>query len=389
MTLSYLVSTAGHSRAYNEKYPHGIRSIIQLIEEGAAEFGDEPVVGFPVLSGSRWTCRNYCEYCQAVSLDHSWSGSFQAAFTSLQWAHTSATNDRRTASSARIHLSHRLAMSKQCGLFDRLDCLDAIGIRGTAYRVSCKNAAKLMDRPQCSAAAIGSLLRSTHCVNLLYHPKYMEPAVAIEEPGCGVIELPIDSIEEESTRSLPRLSHDGRISHVFHSSGTSGTPKPIAHTHIGSTYILPRRALPQYIGRGASGEPVAEPASFTTTPLFHGGVSDLLRAWMARSVLYLYPTSDAPITTQHLCDAIATCNASHTSTLEERHWRYTVDSFLSVPYILTTLCEDDNGIELLKSMSLVSTGGAPLAKEIGDKMVKDAIRLVSRLGSSECGCEYN
>jgi hypothetical protein len=66
MVLSYLVSTAGHAQYQNETYPHGIRTIVQLITEGAEEFGDEKVVGFTSpgtgTSGldAHWECDRYC-----------------------------------------------------------------------------------------------------------------------------------------------------------------------------------------------------------------------------------------------------------------------------------------------------------------------------------------
>jgi hypothetical protein len=56
MVLSYLVSTAGHAQHQNETYPHDIRTIVQLITEGAEEFGDEKVVG----SDGPWKCDRYC-----------------------------------------------------------------------------------------------------------------------------------------------------------------------------------------------------------------------------------------------------------------------------------------------------------------------------------------
>jgi hypothetical protein len=37
MALPYLVSTASHAQSPNDRHPHDIRSIIQLIEQGADE----------------------------------------------------------------------------------------------------------------------------------------------------------------------------------------------------------------------------------------------------------------------------------------------------------------------------------------------------------------
>jgi hypothetical protein len=66
MVLSYLVSTAGHAQHQNETYPHDIKTIVQLITDGAQEFGDEKVVGFTSPEtgtagvDAPWRCDRYC-----------------------------------------------------------------------------------------------------------------------------------------------------------------------------------------------------------------------------------------------------------------------------------------------------------------------------------------
>lgn len=118
---------------------------------------------------------------------------------------------------------------------------------------------------------------------------------------------------------------------------------------------------------------------------------------MARSMIYFYPTSDASITTQNVVASVKSCQRPPDpldgigAEVEERTNRFRVTAFLSVPYILSVLAEDlqGPGIEMLREMRFVSTGGAPLDTAIGDGMVKEGVRLVSRLGSSECGCKWN
>ena len=74
MPLSYLVSTAGHAQYQNERHPHHIRSLTQLIREGAEDLGDRAVVGFARPRGDAggkdtkdedgrtiWQCDRYCE----------------------------------------------------------------------------------------------------------------------------------------------------------------------------------------------------------------------------------------------------------------------------------------------------------------------------------------
>jgi hypothetical protein len=77
MVLSYLVSTAGHAQHQNETYPHDIRTIVQLITEGAEEFGDEKVVGFTspdtgITGGdAAWRCDRYCTFLFEIELIYS------------------------------------------------------------------------------------------------------------------------------------------------------------------------------------------------------------------------------------------------------------------------------------------------------------------------------
>jgi hypothetical protein len=80
MSLSYLVSTAGHAQAQNDENPHDIVTLNQLVRQGARELQDRPVVGFAVpkstsTSGSSsssgkdsWGCVEYCKSF-LISLD--------------------------------------------------------------------------------------------------------------------------------------------------------------------------------------------------------------------------------------------------------------------------------------------------------------------------------
>lgn len=254
-------------------------------------------------------------------------------------------------------------------------------------------------------------MKSSSSTHLVYHPMYADLAHSAKEldPETIIVGLSPRSAHETDKSDSSALNGVGKVnpemvSHVFHTSGTSGNPKPIPHTHIGTVSVLPRRALPSYSSSPSTPSssettiPRFESAAFTTTPLFHGGVSDLLRAWMARSMIYFYPTSNTPITSENVVRAVEACNTPPPSLpglsldehqLAERTERFRVGSFLSVPYILTVLSEDLDGpgMAMLRSMDLVSTGGAPLDTARGDLMVERGVRLVSRLGSSECGCK--
>lgn len=46
---------------------------------------------------------------------------------------------------------------------------------------------------------------------------------------------------------------------------------------------------------------------------------------------------------------------------------------------------DENGLERLKRVDIVGVGGAALPVEVGDRLVRNNVNLISRFGSAECG----
>lgn len=247
----------------------------------------------------------------------------------------------------------------------------------------------MFPRPQCAPSAIAHLATATESKAILYHCHYTTLSKSAGDLLDGIPLLrmpPLPSINDEFseiplTDWPPNPTDPSQaVSHVFHTSGTSGTPKPIPHTHAASVSSLPRRRL---------GEPDTLTASFTTTPLFHGGVSDLLRAWMARSMLYLYPSSTTAVTAANIMGAFRACEEYPS----DSSYTPPISAFLSVPYILTLLSptadptDKEGATAMLAKMEIVSTGGAPLDTAVGDGLVEKGVHLTSRLGSSECGCK--
>ncbi len=159
------------------------------------------------------------------------------------------------------------------------------------------------------------------------------------------------------------------IAYIFHTSGTStGLPKPIPQTHHAGIGVLPC----------LDGK---EAATFTTTPLYHGGIADCFRAWTSNAMIWLFPGADAPITSKNVlkCLSIAEKLSQHNSGIPM------VKYFSSVPYILKMLSEDHDGLLSLQKMNLVGVGGAALPPAVGDQLVSECVNLVSRFGSAECG----
>ena len=188
-----------------------------------------------------------------------------------------------------------------------------------------------------------------------------------------LIALPKTEGEEEVTvHGFPlviRPVSESDVAYLHHTSGTStGLPKPIPQTHHGAVGVLP------------TFDSGYETATFTTTPLYHGGVADCFRAWTSGAMIWLFPGADAPITSSNVLKSLECARRS-----AETHQTSTVKYFSSVPYVLQMLSMEHDGLQTLKQMSLVGVGGAALSQDIGDDLVQKEVNLISRFGSAECG----
>jgi nucleoside-diphosphate-sugar epimerase len=167
----------------------------------------------------------------------------------------------------------------------------------------------------------------------------------------------------------------GSVAFYFHSSGTTGLPKLISQTHNGAVGILPKLADVCSSKTRSS--------TFTTTPLYHGGIADLLRCWSAASPVWLFPEGKLPIvgpTVSSIIDRIDEISKDTQMFPASR-----LDYLSCVPYVLDALSKMPELKPRLCSLSAVGVGGASMSQELGDQLVADGVRLVSRFGSSECG----
>jgi acyl-coenzyme A synthetase/AMP-(fatty) acid ligase len=244
--------------------------------------------------------------------------------------------------------------------------------------------AVLLIAPQCQPAAILHLCNSCSVSILLHDSAHAERAHETEklanEKGVQGFKsqlLPVektedifDVIKEPSNLDFetPELE-DTTTAYLHHTSGTSsGLPKPIPQSHRGAIGVLPH--LPK----------IPSIASFTTTPLYHGGIADLFRCWTSNSMIWLFPGKDVPITARNICQCL---NAAKVYSSDEIIPK--VRYFSSVPYVLQMMEADNEGLAWLQNMDIVGVGGAALPSEVGDRMVKAGINLISRFGSAECG----
>lgn len=240
----------------------------------------------------------------------------------------------------------------------------------------------LLIAPQCSASAIAHLCLSCQVSSLLVDAKHeslaksaCEAFASFESSSLTHMHLPktklgtISSPSQSSERSGSH-SNSNDIAYFHHTSGTSsGLPKPIPQTNHGAVGVLP----------ALDGQ---NEATFTTTPLYHGGPADIFRAWSSGALIWLFPSNLIPITATN----VVRCLEQAKDTASKHDTRIPpIKYFTSVPYILQMMASDEAGLKCLQSMDLVGVGGAALPSEIGHQLVEQSVPLVSRFGSAECG----
>ncbi|KAJ3555377.1 hypothetical protein NM688_g2610 [Phlebia brevispora] len=337
---SYLTCTAAQADEFNTSNSHGLTSLNQLLEQRAYSHPDNVVAGFPEnVQETRW---------EVVMFTYK---SLLVASNVVAHSYLEKTT-----------LCARLEQQKEDRIIGLLSpsCADLLVTLFAALRLGY---GVLLLAPQNTPQAIRHLCEVTSCTHLICHPSLkLQGHKALQDSNICIIDLAPRLTWQNISANLPLLplalsarEEKDLTALVMHTSGSTGMPKPVYQPHRIWTEAIP--CIP--------GKP-----AFTTTPLFHGGSADILRSMNALSILYMFP-STYPVTVTNVLGAMSACPD--------------VTAFLSVPYILKLLVEDTRGMQMLRKMELVSTGGAPLPEALGDEMVKCGVKLVSRLGSSECG----
>lgn len=348
MKLNYFTCTLGQAALLEQAKPY--RSIPEFIDYQAQHHPNVPAVGtYRVNDDGPWTAT----ILTFLQVQRGVRAVAQRLQSELE------DNDRRTVA--------LLAASSLDFLFAWL----ALMYLGNPV---------LLIAPQCSPSAVAALCEACEIEVLFCESQYRKLAEKASQYGTGRIVNIRDS--PTGQQELFHDDHDGSgdtqlkhadvqendVAYLHHTSGTSsGVPKPIPQTHRGGLGVLPRLD-----GSATS--------TFTTTPLYHGGIADLFRSWTSNALIWLFPGRDAPITASNILQCL---DISASNALEGGSPR--IAYFSSVPYVLQMLAEDANGLRHLQNMDLVGVGGAALSGDAGDALVESGVKLVSRFGSAECG----
>ena len=358
---NYFTCTLGEARNVADSSSNAASTVNELLLHQSTVNPDRPAVGFcdePGIQGSReWT---HCVY--TFKQLHNKVEDYAALLAQPSSGQVATRTVALLCTSGRTFLFCWLALIRN-GL------------------------AVVLIAPELSDAAVAHLCKLTSAAIILHDGKHQLLAqnavkIASEDEASTPLQsglLPDYPESISSSRCSPAAHHHpSDVAYVHHTSGTSsGLPKAIPITHSGAVGVLPAFE---------DGE-LFRPATFTTTPLYHGGPADCFRAWSSSALIWLFPgLQDKPITPNYVLRAVNTTKRFSEQQAKDTYagncpLRY----FAAVPYVLETLSALPEGIDMFQSMDLVSVGGAALSKDLGDELVKKGVRLLSRYGSAECG----
>jgi acyl-CoA synthetase (AMP-forming)/AMP-acid ligase II len=358
VTPNYFTCTLGQAVHVNAGKAQ-ISNINDFIDHQASNVPDKPAVGFATLGQDKSTSKN----CQRYSFSDVQRGSI---FLSQL-----AAKDIKTTSSRGQTTVALLCPSTPEFLFVWL------GLMRLGHAV-------LLVAPQCQPSAIAHLCQTCDVATLFFDDSYQELATnsskaaqSEKDHSLHCVPLMFSTASEDFKKVLqtqpgsvtsPRLDETA-IGYLHHTSGTStGLPKPIPQSHRAGLGVLPRF------------KDGSDKATFTTTPLYHGGVADLFRAWASNAMIWLFPGKGIPITAKNIVSCLDVAGKQH-----EEGQTPAVKYFSSVPYVLQMMAADLKGLRYLQNMDIVGVGGAALPAEAGDDLVTKGVSLISRFGSAECG----
>ncbi|TVY87444.1 Adenylate-forming reductase [Lachnellula willkommii] len=356
-SLTYFTCTLGQAAVTKNLASSNAKTINDFLKSQAQLYPKLPAVGFPV------PVPNEREWgSQVFSFSHLYKGS------------------KTVARKLSPYLDSGNSGKPSCVA---LLCPSSIDLLFTWLALMRMGTAVLLIAPQCQPAAIASLCKSCDASLLFHdtsHKDLASSAASLPNSNFTAQLLPWKGTEKDIT-DIIRVKNgsssefvplyepsENDTAYIHHSSGTStGIPKPIPQSHRAAFGVLPRLD-----GRKS--------ATFTTTPLYHGGIADCFRAWTSNALIWLFPGETLPITPKNILLSLSAASRAEieASTPPVRY-------FSSVPYVLQTLAEDPAGMALLQNMELVGVGGAALSPSVGDHLVSQGVNLVSRFGSAECG----
>ena len=214
----------------------------------------------------------------------------------------------------------------------------------------------MMISPRLSSSASVDLLETVGCETIIYG---RTPAIRAKVGDilrqkllkCSPIRVgSASNMAEIHPVARPRQHNPEDIALILHSSGSTGSPKPLFLSH---------RALMTHPSRGPA------LTTFSPLPWYHlHGLSTALQAMYMRKTAYMWNAA-LPLTATSVISAIGEAQP---------------ELVAAVPYMLQLLADHPGGIAVLKACKLVTYGGAPCPDSLGDRLVLEGVHLGGSFG---------
>ncbi|KAF1988941.1 non-ribosomal peptide synthetase/alpha-aminoadipate reductase [Aulographum hederae CBS 113979] len=213
------------------------------------------------------------------------------------------------------------------------------------------------------------LLETCKCSHVIAHPAFQPAMLRAKKTVSDLQILPFVSstkltISEDDTATerteapfLDPARQSGKLSHIIHSSGSTGLPKPV-EIRYGSSIIR----------SGVQFEPTDY--GFTCLPLFHNYGLYTLNFAIQSGIKGIFPAGEQPLTGSRLLQGLKKTKAK---------------MLYCVPYTLKTLTEAEGGIDVLKSLKQVTLAGSSCPESLGNLVSDAGVNIMNYYGSTETG----
>lgn len=205
--------------------------------------------------------------------------------------------------------------------------------------------------------ALKHLLDTCDCQYIIVQPAFLQnlPGSLFTVPFISGAKLATEKINEHEKAldiDIDPGKEIGKISHIIHSSGSTGLPKPVPVKH-GNAIV---RSGVQF---------ASTDFGFTCLPLFHNYGLFTLTFAIQSGIKGIFPSAERPLTGSTLLRGLKDTNAR---------------MLYCVPYTLKMLSEAEGGVEVLKGLKQVTLSGASCPEDLGDMVVRAGVNLMNYYG---------